>query len=99
MTTGNDNVEGGGCAAPPCSPAFAARLHQALHAAISDPALRCTIYRVVENIKTEGTSIFWDSDEHRIEFVGDGWALEFHQENVQSVPPADEKTLPKPQDV
>lgn len=64
-----------------CSPAFAARLHEALHAAITDPALRCTIYRIVENIETKGTSIFWDSDEHRIEFVANGWSLEFHQEN------------------
>ncbi len=68
------------------SPAFCARLHQALHAAITDPALRITIYRIVENLDKEGTSIFWDSDEHRIEFVGNGWALEFHQENERVQP-------------
>lgn len=87
MKNRNDDIEGRGCAAPPCSPAgdrktaFRVRLNEGLHAAISDPALRITIYRIVETLDQETTSVFWDSDEHFIEFVGDGWALEFHQEN------------------
>lgn len=61
---------------------FQKRLNQALHAAITDAAVRTTIYRVVEMLDQETTRVFWDSDEHKIEFVGDGWALEFHQENA-----------------
>lgn len=70
--------------------AFRSRLHQGLHAAITDPALRITIYRIVETLDQETTSVFWDSDEHRLEFVGDGWALEFHRENNEAShePPA-----------
>lgn len=72
----------------PCSPseraaAFRTRLNEGIHAAITDPALRITIYRIVETLDQETTSVFWDSDEHFLEFVGDGWALEFHQENYE----------------
>jgi hypothetical protein len=62
---------------------FRKRLNDGLHAAITDPALRITIYRIVETLDQETTSVFWDSDEHKLEFVGDGWALEFHQENTK----------------
>jgi hypothetical protein len=63
---------------------FQKRLNDGLHAAITDPALRITIYRIVETLDQETTSVFWDSAEHKLEFVGDGWALEFHQENTES---------------
>lgn len=67
------------------SVAFRSRLNQGLHAAITDPALRITIYRIVETLDQNTTSVFWDSDEHKLEFVGDGWALEFHQENASDL--------------